>query len=112
MLLAAVSINGLMYLQGLKALSITHQSIRGILDMYRIRKRKNTTGTITSIKIFLNPFTLRAAQTGLPIFVLLFEQKAFWEKYLMEKCLPEVKQQLSFKYFLNFRFIPKLFLKV
>ena len=31
-------------------------------------------------------FTLRAAETGLTIFVLLFEQKAFWEKYLMEKC--------------------------
>ena len=33
-----------------------------------------------------NPFTLRAAETGLTIFVLLFEQKAFLEKYLMEKC--------------------------
>ena len=53
MLLAAVSINGLMYFQGLKALSKTHQSIRGILDMYKKRKSKNTTGTITSIKIFL-----------------------------------------------------------
>ena len=60
----------------------------------------------------INPFTLIAAGFGLTIFVLLFEQKAFWEKYLMEKCWPEVKQQLSFKYFLNLSFIPKLFLKV
>ena len=33
-----------------------------------------------------NPFTLRAAETGLTVFVLLFEQKAYLEKYLMEKC--------------------------
>ena len=59
-----------------------------------------------------NPITLRAAKTGLTIFVKLFEWKAFLGKYLMEKCWPEVKQQLSFKYFLNFRFIPKLFSKV
>ena len=60
----------------------------------------------------INPITLRAAETGLTLFLKLFERKAFLGKYLMEKCWPEVKQQLSFKYLLNFRFIPKLFSKV
>ena len=42
----------------------------------------------------------------------IFFTKALFGKYLMEKCLPEAKRQLFFKYFENFCFIPKLFSKV
>ena len=42
---------------------------------------------------------------------MFFEQKHFFGKYLKGKCLPEAKQQLFFKYFVNFYFIPKLFSK-
>ena len=38
--------------------------------------------------------------------------KAFSWKYLKEKCWSEAKNQLSFKYFVNFRLIRKLFSKV
>ena len=38
--------------------------------------------------------------------------KAFFWKHLNEKCWSEDKQQISFKYFVKVRFIPKLFSKV
>ena len=45
-------------------------------------------------------------------FGCIFLTKAFFGKYLNEKCLSDANQQLSFKYFVNFRFIPKLFSKI
>ena len=39
-------------------------------------------------------------------------QKHILKKHLKEKCWLEAKQQLSFKYFVNNYFIPKLFSKV
>ena len=38
--------------------------------------------------------------------------EAFPRKHLKEECCSEVKQQLSFKYFVNFHFTLKLFSKV
>ena len=61
--------------------------------------------------IFINPFTLRAAKRGLKI-LEIFPIKAFYWKHLNEKCWSEDKQQISFKYFVKFRFILKLFSKV
>ena len=59
-----------------------------------------------------NPFTLRAAKTGLTILIIFFLTKAFFGKYLKEKCSSEYYQQLSFKYFMRICFISKLFSKV
>ena len=56
----------------------------------------------------LNPLTPRVAKTGLTISEIFFQQKHFLGKKLKEKCLREIKQQLSFKYFVNFCLIPKL----
>ena len=58
---------------------------------------------------FVNPFTLRAAKTGLTILEVFPLQKHFFWKHLEEKCWSEDKQQFSSKYFANFCFIPKLF---
>ena len=41
-----------------------------------------------------------------------FTQKSIFLKHLKENCRLDAKQQLSFKYFVNFCFIHKLFLKV
>ena len=49
-----------------------------------------------------------AAKTGLTILEVFYTQKHFPENI----CLSEVKQQLSYKYVGNFRFIFKLFSKV
>ena len=59
-----------------------------------------------------NPFTLRAAKTGLAILGIFYSQKQHLDKNLNEKCLSEATQKLSLKYFANFRLIPKLFSKV
>ena len=56
----------------------------------------------------LNPFTLRAAKTGLTILEIFIQQKHFG-KYLKTKCYLEVRQQLSFNFFVTFSFIHKLF---
>ena len=61
---------------------------------------------------WVNPLALRGAKTGLTILLIFFSQKRFYQKYLKEKCLSEYKQQLSFKYFMNFHFFDKLFSKV
>ena len=45
-------------------------------------------------------------------FGIIFLTKAFSWKHLKEKCWSEDEQQLSLKYFANFRFIAKLFPKV
>ena len=66
----------------------------------------------SSRKDHVNPLALRAAKTGLTILLVFFLQKHFYQKYLMEKCLSEYYQQLSFKYFVRICFIFKLFSKV
>ena len=51
---------------------------------------------------YINPCTLRAAKTDLTILIIF----SFWGKYFKKKCLSEAKQQLHYKYFVNFCFIP------
>ena len=61
----------------------------------------------------LNSLALIAAKTGLTIFEIFNSQKkAYSEKSFEEEMLIRSYQKLSFKYFVNFHFIPKLFLKV
>ena len=61
-----------------------------------------------------NPLTLRVAKTGLTIWEIFYLWKHFleiiWRRNVDQKLIN--KQQLSFKYFANLRFIPMLFPKV
>ena len=58
------------------------------------------------------PIHTQSGQNRPDNFENIFLTKAFFRKYLKEKCSAEVKLQLSSKYFVNFRFILKSFLKV
>ena len=60
----------------------------------------------------LNPLALRPAKTDLTNLEIYYLQKHFLEEEMKEKCLPESKLQLPFKYFVNFLFVLKLFSKV
>ena len=60
----------------------------------------------------IKPLTLKAAKTGLTILEILNLRKHFLKKHLKEKCWSGAEQQLSFKYFVHFCFIPELFSKV
>ena len=62
--------------------------------------------------LMLNPFTLIAPKTDLTILEIVFEKKAFFVKYLIEKCYSEAKQQISIKYFVNFHFIFQVIFKI
>ena len=66
----------------------------------------------TDIWIVINPFTLTAAKSGLKILEIFHLTKAFSWEHLKGKYRSEDKLQLSFKYFVNFCFIHKLFSKV
>ena len=57
--------------------------------------------------VLLNPLTLKTAK-----FENILLTKAFSGKQMKEKCLSEAKLQLSFKYFVNFCFVLKVFSKV
>ena len=61
---------------------------------------------------WFNPLTLKAAKNRPDDLVNILPTEAFSVKHLKEKCWSEVKNLLSFKYFGNFCFIPKLFSKV
>ena len=63
-----------------------------------------------SLYITLNviSFTLGAPKRDLTFLEIFYQQKHFCEK-IMEKCWSQAKKQLSFKYFVNFRFIYELF---
>ena len=63
-------------------------------------------------EVKLNSLALRAAKTGLTILEISNLQKHILKENLKEKCWLEAKLQLSFKYFVNFRSVLKLFSKV
>ena len=58
------------------------------------------------------PIGTQSGQKRPDYFVDIFLAKAFYQKYLKEKCLSEYYQQLSFKYFVRIGFISKLFSEV
>ena len=60
----------------------------------------------------LDLLTLRAAERGLTIWEIFYLLSIFLKTYLKEKCLLEARQQLAFKYFVNFRFIHKSELEI
>ena len=61
---------------------------------------------------YVNPFTLRAAKRGLTILGIFPLQKHFFENIWMRNVDQKTNKQISFKYFVKFRFILKLFSKV
>ena len=63
-------------------------------------------------RLWGSPFHSQGASKRPDIFGDYFPIKASLGKHLKEKCSSDHNQKLSFKYFVNFHFIPKLFSKV
>ena len=61
------------------------------------------------VSAYNNPLTLRAAKRGLTILEIFHLQTHFLENIWRRS---QAKQELSFKYFVNFCFIQKIFSKV
>ena len=59
----------------------------------------------------INPFTLRMAKNRPYNSGNIYQTKAFFGKCLKEKCYLEVRQQLSFKFFVTCGFITSYFQK-
>ena len=61
--------------------------------------------------LLLSHLHLKRPKQAWQIWKYIIYESIFWKK-LKEKCFSESTQQLLFKYFVNFRLIPKLFWKV